>query len=182
MPLSDEVSRHVERLIKSFFYDDQEVADRIADAFEGADAPARDEVLAHAARFAEEWQASMSDWPEVTDVDRVAAAFDALYGDGIAAYMNMGEDLDDAVDQCAAVAARDRNRGYCFFHHQDMLRAIEHGVLMIGFGPADASKEATDGVEIGRRVADELKARGLTVSWDGSFEHRVEPFTWQYRG
>jgi Domain of unknown function (DUF6891) len=72
--------------------------------------------------------------------------------------------------------------GYCFYHGQDVERAILNQGLMLAFGLilSDPAK----GVDIGRRVVAELEAAGFQVAWNGSTEQRINivNMRWQKRG
>jgi hypothetical protein len=138
-----------------------------------------DELRAHA-----EDQAT---WPAVTDCDRLAGAFAALATRGIIALENAGMTQSDGHDDFreAHANAADPSSivGYCFFHGQDLRRAVRGGGLYLAFGPVDPKDEATKGREVGRIVQEELARAGLTVAWDGTFAQRIHlpHFVWRRR-
>ena len=73
--------------------------------------------------------------------------------------------------------------GYCFYHWQDVERAVAGDGLHLAFGPTDAKDEETHGVEVGNIVTAALKEAGLQATWNGSFNTRIflPDFDWKRR-
>ncbi|MGW2249883.1 DUF6891 domain-containing protein [Kitasatospora sp. NPDC001660] len=122
--------------------------------------------------------AEQAGWPEVTHVDRLVAAFDALEEEGIVAAMDFTCCASCGYAEIGDEADED-SRGFVFFHQQDTERAAAGHGLMLRYGgfrtageqggpveSADAAALRT--VEIGREVVAALAAEGLPVEWDGS--------------
>lgn len=136
----------------------------------------------------------MRSWPAVTDCDRLAKAFLALDQIGILALENCGADLDDGILRACHVdldreeAGAPKSRGYCFFHQQDVMRAVAGTGLMLAYGTfeeADPQKPAAQKTqEIGQVVVATLRAHGFEVTWNGSPGSRIAlpGFRWQRRG
>ncbi len=126
-------------------------------------------------------------WPKVTDCDRLDNAFTALRRRGIVALHKAGNDQSDGHDifRYTCSRANDRNSiiGYCFYHLQDLERAIDGGGLYISFGPTDPKMEEVEGAKIGRSVKQELGRAGLEVIWDETFAKRIfiKKFEWRRR-
>jgi len=120
-------------------------------------------------------------WPEMTDCDRLDAAFAELDGLGILArqhYSCCGTcgSNDIRVEMGQVTAAR----GFTFFHIQDTEHAVGGEFLYLSYGSANADR--TDAVAIGREVVDTLSRHGLRPSWDGRHVNRIGlPLTWQRR-
>src|SRR5262249_3689865 len=116
-------------------------------------------------------------WPAVTDCDRLDQAFAALDALGIIALQNAGYTqsggYDDVRQHHDEHADRNRVIGYCFYHGQDLERAVHGEGLYLAFGPIDARNEATEGSRIGALIVEELKRAGFTVQWDGTFGKRI---------
>lgn len=128
-----------------------------------------DEALADHAREA-------TTWPEVTDYDRLAAAFGALERDGIVARQNFtccgscgSAQIWDEID--AADAAGGRSRGYAFFHMQDTDNAADGGGLYLNYGACAEGEAAALG--IAHEIVAHLEKAGLATEWDGSFQRRI---------
>ena len=126
-------------------------------------------------------------WPEITDCDRLDTAFAALEKRGIIALHNAGYTQSDGHDDFCEAHARHPNKasivGYCFYHGQDVERAIHGGGLYLAFGPVDPNEEKQEGPKVGIIIREELERAGLHVDWDGTFEKRmsVPKFVWQRR-
>ena len=126
-------------------------------------------------------------WPATTDCDRLDAAFAALRPQGILCLPHAGytqSDGQQAFRQAHAQAPdRDRITGYCFFHEQDLARALSDHLLWLAFGPANAAQDAAASVQAGRLIAAALQQQGLRVEWDGTAHERIclRPFAWQRR-
>jgi hypothetical protein len=128
-------------------------------------------------RLAEE-----ADWPEVTDVDRLRLAFEALDASGIIARENFTccqtcgfAEIGDEVPEDT------RPDGFVFFHQQDTYAAACGGGLYLSYGVFDEfdSERVT---AIGEHVVRALAGQGLDVEWDGSVMHRIlVRLDWQAR-
>lgn len=113
-------------------------------------------------------------WPATTDCDRLDRAFEQLNSRGVIALHNAGVTMSDGLDDVGE-ALRQRGRteiqGYCFYHRQDVDRAIDGGGLMIAFGDLDDDK--TQKTQVGELVQVVLQEVGLAVAWDGDPETRL---------
>ncbi|WP_298125552.1 hypothetical protein [Brevundimonas sp.] len=120
--------------------------------------------------------ASMSEWPEVTDCDRLDAAFAALEASGVISRQNFsccgmcgsGEIWDEIED--ARKGGRPV-RGYAFFHQQDTEGATQGDGIYLNYGADEEGEDAA--VAIGREVVAALEAKGLRTDWDGHIENRI---------
>jgi hypothetical protein len=116
-------------------------------------------------------------WPTTTDCDRLDGVFAALNTRGIIALQNAGytqsDGYDDVVQIYAERSDRDTIIRYCFYHGQDLDRAVQGQGLHLAFGPMDAQKEQTEGPRIGAMIADELTRAGFAVTWNGTFAQRI---------
>lgn len=114
--------------------------------------------------------AEQRDWPEVTDCDRLTAAFRDLDVAGITAREHFS-----CCHSCGVreIAEEGVGRGYVFYHFQDVRRAAEGGGLHLSFTPDRG---------IGEEVAAALRGHGLEVFWDGDPDRRIEvPLSWRRR-
>lgn len=125
-------------------------------------------------------------WPAETDCDRLDRVFADLQAQGIITLQNAGYTQSDGYDDVREVHARgpEGHVGYCFFHGQDLERAVAGAGLHLAFGPIDPREEQARGPEIGRQIVATLGRRGLETKWDGTFEKRIHvtPFDWKKRG
>lgn len=150
-----------------------EIVDDLAELVDDEELDAtEDEVTALVDRV---WQARLAEqagWPEVTDVDRLEAAFAALDASGVVARGDF-----TCCQTCGnseiggEVPAGASAEGYVYFHGQDTEHAAEGGALLLAYGSFAGGDEEAGAV--GRRVAEELRARDLRVVWDGSVRQRI---------
>ncbi|MCX4164726.1 MULTISPECIES: hypothetical protein [Paraburkholderia] len=125
-----------------------------------------------------------SSWPAETDCDRLDRVFHSLHEEGICALSNAGYTMSDGDSDVAEVvgeAPKGHYHGYCFYHGQDVERALEGNGVMIAFGDLANDKERSSAV--GHRVTALLSAAGFEVSWDGSVAKRIDipAFDWKRR-
>lgn len=132
-----------------------------------------------------EHRAMQADWPEVTDYDRLTAAFAALGERGIVAREHF-----TCCNTCGAAEIWDEieevkdgggtPRGYAFFHWQDTERAVEGGGVYLNYGACEEGEGAALG--IAQEIVEELEAHDLPTDWDGSWNHKIGvPLDWKRR-
>jgi hypothetical protein len=148
--------------------------DALADSGDG-DEPC-DEAMLRAAVNAELERKRQAEagWPTPTDCDRLDAVFRALHQQGICALHNAGYTSSDGhgeVDEFVDGAPAGRYHGFCFYHGQDVQRAVDGLGLLVAFGDLDGDDEAT--LAVARTVAGALQAAGLAVEWNGSVKTRI---------
>lgn len=130
-------------------------------------------------------QAAEATWPLTTDCDRLDAAFERLNTHGIIALQNTGYEMSDGLTEVAeALHRRGREgvQGYCFYHGQDLERAVAGEGLMLAFCSLD--DDETHKLEVGQRVREVLEGGGFTVQWNGDSETRLNlpGLDWKRRG
>lgn len=187
MPLSDEILEEIDTIVRGGFYDRERVLEIFREEmYSPGELPLDD--LEHAVNVAfDAHDAAKEGWAETTDCDRLDAVFDALTRRGIIALQNAGNTQSDGYDDflSAMESSSDPSRivGYCFFHSQDLERAVRGGGLYLAFGPPSPEGEELAGAKVGRLVADELQRAGFEVVWDGAFDKRiyVPRIVWQRR-
>jgi hypothetical protein len=111
--------------------------------------------------------AAEASWPETTDCDRLDQAFEELNSRGVIALHNAGLTQSDGLsDVTEVLQQRGQNEtiGYCFYHGQDVKRAVDGDGLMIAFG--DLADDETKKVQVGLLIQAVLNKFGLTVEWN----------------
>ncbi len=187
MALPDEVIFEIQTHVRGGFEDEDDIFDIIADEAFELSGPERDEARSEIARIWAEHEAEKASWPAVTDCDRLDSAFRALSRMGIICLQNAGLTQSDGYQDFREALSRHPNpmevQGYCFFHGQDLARAVNGQGLYIAFGPSDPQQEEQEGPTIGKLVLAELERVGLSVVWDGTFDQRifVPKLRWQQR-
>jgi hypothetical protein len=156
----------------SGFYSPSEVDEMIGEILE----PDANEAMLREAAVQEfdKKAAAESSWPATTDCDRLDQAFAEVNSRGIIALQNAGYTMSDGTSDVSEVLhARGGKgvQGYCFYHGQDVERAVVGGGTMIAFGALD--NETTQKTEVGRFVKDVLQQFGFAVEWNGDPESRL---------
>jgi hypothetical protein len=174
-------------LVQSGFYEADEIFEIVTE--DASDLGAEDAVWAQTAIAGaiDERREAEKTWPPVTDCDRLDQAFAALDRAGIIALHNAGYTLSDGESDVSE-AYHERGgkssgySGYCFYHGQDVERAVAGQGLHLAFGDIDG--DAAKGIAIGRRIVAELARQGLAVEWSGAIETRIfiPLFAWRRRG
>jgi hypothetical protein len=124
-------------------------------------------------------------WPEITACDRLDKVFYHLHEDGICALANAGYTMSDGhtdVTEVVAGAPEGHYHGYCFYHGQDVERAVQGQGLSIAFGDLEGDPERD--VQVGHHVRNALQQAGFVVEWDGTRKKRIDlpSFDWKRRG
>lgn len=118
--------------------------------------------------------AAEATWPAETDCDRLDRTFEKLNDEGIIALHNAGYTMSDGLSDVGEVLSeygRHGIRGYCFYHGQDLERAVNGGGLMLAFGDLDS--DAKQKIAIGQFVKQALEDQGFVIEWNGDPESRL---------
>ncbi|MGR0116400.1 DUF6891 domain-containing protein [Ralstonia pseudosolanacearum] len=178
----DYVAECVTKWVWSGFYEPAEVREMMDDVLEDDS-----DVNQLEAFLASEFQrkaAAEASWPSETDCDRLDCVFNGLHEEGICALSNAGYTMSDGhsdVAEAVGQAPKDHYHGYCFYHGQDVERALDGYGVMIAFG--DLADDEARSVAVGQHVATSLSRAGFSVSWDGSAATRINilSFDWKRR-
>ena len=177
MALSPETLREIDGLVRGSFEERARIIEILCEEmYEPGELDEAEVVAAVDAAFAALAQ-DKATWPTTTDCDRLDGAFAALNARGIIALQNAGytqsDGYDDVRQSYHAHSDRDAVIGYCFYHGQDLERAVHGEGLYLAFGPMDAKKEETEGPRIGAMIVEELTRAGLDAKWNGTFAQRI---------
>ena len=156
----------------SGFYDQDDVHQVIDDILED-DADEKMLRSLVGPEFGKKAEAEKS-WPEETDCDRLDSLFEQLNNNGIIALQNAGYTMSDGLDDVGEILqeiGRENVRGYCFYHGQDMERAVNGGGLFMAFGDLDDDPEQR--AKIGCVVKECLESNGFETDWSGDSESRI---------
>lgn len=131
---------------------------------------------------------SEATWPKLTDCDRLSAAFAELTQRGIVSLENAGYTISDGWSDWDETITNDWHakgrlnevRGGCFYHGQDLERAVQGAGLNIAFSAI--SGEDADGLAIGREIVEVLEKHDFKPTWNCSISERIfVPIVWQKR-
>lgn len=185
--LSQETRTEIAVMVRSGFYGHGQLVEIFTEEmYAPGELDPKEVVVAIDAQFAE-YELEKLQYPDVTDCDRLDTAFSLMSEQGIIAIQNAGYTQSDGYDDVRDFYARCRDQdsilGYCFYHGQDLERAVLGQGLYFAFGPIQPADEQTVGVEVGNIVRSSLEQAGLSVNWDGTFEKRlsVPKLVWQKR-
>ena len=134
-------------------------------------------------RFAEK-AVEEAGWPAVTDCDRLDAAFADLDNSGIISLQNAGYTMSDGLGDIWEAFSRSGNgmpNGYCFYHEQDLERAVNGEGLTLAFG--DMEDTPAGKAEVARMILSTLRDHGINADWDGDPDRRIDIpcITWHRR-
>ncbi len=123
-------------------------------------------------------------WPKLTDCDRLDKVFLDLRDAGVCALSNAGYTMSDGysdVTEAVANAPAGHYHGYCFYHGQDVDRAVEGHGVMIAFG--DLKDDPERSLAVGQQVAAALQVAGFALEWNRTIDSRIDipVFEWQRR-
>lgn len=176
------VAGSIKNWILSGFYTNEEIQSMFQDILEE---DCNEEMLLNYAN--EEFkkkEIEEKSWPKITSFDYLNKAFYELHEVGICALHNAGYTMSDGhadVKEVVAAAPKNHYRGYCFYHGQDVERAISGGGLTIAFGSLNNFE--TETIEVGETVKNKLISHGFKIEWDSSAKTRINIPTiiWQKR-
>jgi len=172
----EQALEHIRHLVWSGFYDADRIVVIVCDEiFEQGEIDRALGVALVAAEL-ESKLAEEQTWPHPTDCDRLDEAFHELNGKNIISLQNAGYTQSDGLDDVSEIwnnggAHASPIIGYCFYHGQDLERAVNGEGLMLTFGDINGTDER--GIEVGRIITEVLAAKGLKVVWDGTISKRI---------
>jgi hypothetical protein len=177
MPLDPQVLREIDALVRGAFDDRDSIIETFCEGrYEPGELDEAEVIAAVDAAIAAR-EKDQATWPAVTDCDKLDKVFAALNNQGIIALQNAGYTQSDGYDDVQQIYQEHPHPGhligYCFYHSQDLERAVHGEGLNLAFGPIDSRTEQTEGPRIGALIVAELKKAGFTVQWDGTFSQRI---------
>jgi len=185
--LSEETLAEIASMVRSGFYEHDRVIEIFTEEmYEPGELDAKEVREAVNKNFSE-YETEKKSYPETTDCDRLDDAFAGMNSRGVIALQNAGYTQTDGFEEVGEAYNELDDQsgvlGYCFYHGQDLQRAVNGDGLFFAFGPVDPADEQTVGIQVGSIVKEELERTGLIVDWDGTFESRlnIPKLNWQKR-
>ncbi len=171
----------VRALAWSGFYSEAEIVEFVEETGMDTGGLSREELCALVRTELQARVDAESQWPDLTDCDRLDRAFEALGAAGIVAVHNA--ELDEcleAFDRRGGVAAG--LRGVVHYAVQDLERVYREQVLWLSFAGVDGKSEQA--VAVAKEAQRVLEEHGLHTLWSGAASERmrIEPMRWQRRG
>src|SRR5579885_2832605 len=168
----------------SGFYSSEDI---LADAMEGLDEcwfyedPVEADEKEVKALIDKEVAAKKADecqWPVETMCDRLTGAFEALTARGIISLECAGYTISDGwsdyqevvVVEWEPAGARQHIRGGCFYHEQDLERAVAGDGLFLAYGAT--SGDDHDSIAVAGEIIQVMQEFGFKPEWDGTIAQR----------
>ncbi|ULQ57760.1 hypothetical protein KJS94_06055 [Flavihumibacter rivuli] len=165
--------------IRFGFEQEAELFDSIRDMFYDVEDFDEDWLRKVIAEQYQQHQEESLGWKRPTDFDRLAKAFDELIAARIVCLHHAGHTRQDGVEDCMATIDNLKEMGihalgYCYYHSQDLARAIDPNIrnLYLGFG--STSEREKDDISIADLVVDTLRKHAFEVNWAGTADQRIE--------
>ncbi|WP_295617733.1 DUF6891 domain-containing protein [uncultured Methanobrevibacter sp.] len=178
--LIDEINYEIQLLIKSGFYDEDEMIEIIEDEFIEENI-SEDLVLE---LFLENKEKIGEINEDSQDFTRLRNAFLDLTKGKIISIHNAGYDIEEGIQDSFELFTHLRNnkhspKGFCFYSYEDIEVAIEENILPIAFG--DFEYDEKKGLEIAKEVVEVLKGYDFEINWNESVDERIEikNFDWK---
>lgn len=133
--------------------------------------------------FREKYEAEKH-WPNVTDFDKLDQVFQALNANGILCLHNAGYTMSDGHEDAHIALSRHANGqffGYCFYHGQDLERAVMGEGLILAYD--HIAGDVPDKIKVATTIKQALEQAGFFIEWDGTVESRIllPNFDWKHR-
>jgi len=133
--------------------------------------------------FAKKHKAEKS-WPKITDYNRLDMVFSKLRNKGVLCLHNAGMTTQDGHDDSTEALTKypkSKFFGYCFYHQQDLDRAITGQGLLLAFDHIKG--DVPEKLNIALAIKKELEAAKFKIEWDGTTKTRIKipQIDWKHR-
>ncbi len=166
----EELDLMTETLVKSGFFDEDEILEILEEQFIDEDINLDDLNI------------ELTN-PSNSNFSKLEEAFTELSKKGIIAIHNCGYDIEEGVNDAFELLIHLRNNnmdseGFCFYTFEDIEEAISEDKLKITFGDFDNDKSKA--LEIGNTIKDILESSGFNIIWNCTVDEQItiEPFKW----
>ena len=182
----NQINQHILDAIKVHVWGGFETADDVQDLISDLLEDGADEDMLRASvasEFMKKAQAEKT-WPQITDVDRLEGVFQTLKNGGILCLHNAGYTISDGhedANEALSEYSKDQFFGYCFYHGQDLERAVTSGDLMLAYDHVQG--DVPEKIEVAQAIRRELEKAGFIIDWDGTANQRIKipKFDWKRR-
>lgn len=179
--LIEEINYEIQLLIKSGFYNKDEILELIEDEFFEEDISLED-IMELVSKNYDNLDIPNQDSIDFTKLENV---FNQLTGlNEIIAIHNAGYDLEEGVQDAFELFVHMRNnnyspKGFCFYSFEDIEIAIEEETLSLVFG--DFESDEKKALKIGKTIVEALESNGFNINWNNSLDSPIEikPFVWK---
>lgn len=174
--------------VRSGFYSLEDIQNNIIEEIEDngfEDEISEDWAHEHIEKVYKELEEESKLWGDQTQTDCLIAAFDELATKRFIALHYAGYTNDDGEYEVVEIerALRDnkeKSEGYCFYHGQDLERAVRGEGLYLSFQKINNESDAVS-KEVAKKIIAILEKHNLKVDWDGKATNRIflPEFKWQ---
>ena len=178
--LIDEINYEIQLLIKSGFYDEDEILEIIDDEF--IEENLSQDLISKLFLENKETLGEISEDSE--DFTNLKNAFLDLTKENIISIHNAGYDIEEGIQDSFELFTHLRNNkfspiGFCFYTFEDIENVLEENDLAIAFG--DFEYDEKKGLEIAKKIVDVLKGHGFEIDWNESTDERImiKGFDWK---
>ncbi|MET4083187.1 hypothetical protein ABIB40_003156 [Pedobacter sp. UYP30] len=185
--LKNEVLEFIRQEIKFGFDNQADILEAVWTAgFENEDQLNEEWLKQIIAEHYSQNQTESKRWTKPTDFDKLANVFDELNQEKIIALHKAGYTKQDGYSDVSEVVhlLKDGNiipLGYCFYHTQDLERAIDPTGKNLFLAFDDIKQNTEESILIGQKIVSKLHEKGFIVEWNGTIEQRIEikNISWQ---
>lgn len=185
--LKNEVLEFIKREVQFGFDNQADILESVWDAgFEDEDELHENWLKQVIAEHYNHHQTESKKWTMPTDFDKLAKVFDELNQEKIIALHKAGYTKQDGYSDVGEVVDLLSTKnivplGYCFYHTQDLERAIEPTSKNLLLAFDDINENDENAIVIGQKITKKLNDNGFTVEWNGTVEERIEikNISWQ---
>lgn len=178
--LIDEINYEIQLLIKSGFYDEDEILEIIDDEF--IEENISQDLILKLFLENKETLGEMNEDSE--DFTNLKNAFLDLTKENIISIHNAGYDIEEGIQDSFELFTHLRNNkfspiGFCFYTFEDIENVLAENDLAIAFG--DFEYDEKKGLGIAKRIVSVLKDYGFEIDWNESVDERIliKGFDWK---
>ena len=178
--LIDEINYEIQLLIKSGFYDEDEMLEIIDDEFIEEDIS--QDLISKLILENKETIGKINEDSE--DFTNLKNAFLDLSKENIISIHNAGYDIEEGIQDSFELFIHLRNNkfspiGFCFYTFEDIENVLEENDLAIAFG--DFEYDEKKGLEIAKKIVAVLKDYDFEIVWNESVDERImiKGFDWK---
>lgn len=130
-------------------------------------------------------QNESKEWKKPTDFDKLAKVFDELNRERIVALHKAGytkqDGYSDVRETLSLVKANVQPIGFCFYHTQDLERAIDPTIKNLFLAFDDIKQNDENAIKIKKLIVKKLNENGLQTEWNERTDERIKikGISWQ---
>ena len=178
--LKNEVLEFIKQEVKFGFDNEEDILEAVwAAGFENEDQLNEEWLKQVISEHYNVYRSESKKWTKPTDFDKLAKVFDELNQEKVIALHKAGYTKQDGYSDVGEVINLLKAKnivplGYCFYHTQDLERAIESTSKNLFLAFDDINQNTEKAILLGQKIATKLRNNGFTVEWNETIEQRIE--------